>query len=397
MAVSALHRLLAGVAMTALLSAPVRGQSAAAKPESISSSAQVAAAIEQLGAFDFEARAKASQVVRRAEPGQAAAALIRAVDEHADGYVRFRALVLLSALNDPRAHDVMRRAIDDPNDRLREVGYSWFEVHPDPALTATLLERFEKELADFVRPAMLRAMAALGADVRVQQALLKDVFRGQDFFRSAAIEALGDHKAAYAIPALIDVAKLDGPLRDDAVIALGRIGDVRAVETLAALQRSGSRELQPLVAAALCLLGRNCDSHRSFLQQTLTFASKQDGYQALLRNTATALGVLGERGDAEALGVLLSAAEGAEDPVRAPLALALGRAAVRNPSFVLTAFAALPSIDGPLELLRDAFDMLEEDFAEEQFYAAIRRAYWGAPEESALRRAAGRFVGFLEF
>ncbi|MGE3842191.1 MAG: HEAT repeat domain-containing protein [Vicinamibacterales bacterium] len=397
MAVSALHRPLVGVAMTALLSAPVSGQSAAAQPESTSSPAQVAAAIEQLGAFDFDVRAKASQVVRRAAPGQAAAALIRAVDEHADGFVRFRALVLLSALNDPRAHDVMRRAIDDPNDRLREAGYSWFELHPDPALTGTFLERFEKELADFVRPALLRAMAALGTDVRVQQALLKDVFRGQDFFRSAVIEALGDRKAAYAVPALIDVAKLDGPLRDDAVLALGRIGDVRAVETLAALQRVGSRELQPLVAAALCLLGRNCDSHRRFLQQTLTFASKQDGYQALLRNTAIAVGVLAERGDADALGLLLSAAQGAEEPVRAPLALALGRVAVRNPSFVLTAFTALPSLDGPLELLRDAFDMLEEDFAEEQFYAAIRRTYWAAPPDGALRRTASRFVGFLEF
>jgi len=35
-------------------------------------------------------------------------------------------------------------------------------------------------------------------------------------FRSAVIEALGDYKAQYAVDALAAVAKLDGPLQDDA-------------------------------------------------------------------------------------------------------------------------------------------------------------------------------------
>lgn len=368
-----------------------------AQTEPTSSPEQVAAAINQLGTLDYVVRAKASQTIRRAPPAQAAPALIRAVDEHADGYVRFRALVLLSALNDPRAPEVMRRAIDDANDRLREVGYGWFEQHPDAALVPTLIDRFDKELAEFVRPALVRAVAAVGTDTRAQQLLLRDVFRGQDFFRSAVIEALGEHKASYAVEALTEVAKLDGPLRDDAVVALGRIGDSRAIDVLAALQRSGSRELQPLVAVALCLLGRNCDSHRAFLQQTLLFASKQDGYQALFRSTALGLGALAERGDGEALRILFDAGAGADDTARAPIALALGRVAVRNPLFVLDTLASLAALDGPLELLRDAFDMLEEDFAEEQFYAAVRRAYWQAADQSATRRVANRLVSFLEF
>ena len=65
-----------------------------------------------------------------------------------------------------------------------------------------------------------------------------DVGRGEDFFRGAVIEALGDYKAQYAVPAILTVAKLDGPLQDDAVLALGKIGDKSTLETMAALQRS---------------------------------------------------------------------------------------------------------------------------------------------------------------
>ena len=66
--------------------------------------------------------------------------------------------------------------------------------------------------------------------------------KGQDFFRSAVIEALGDYKAAYALPRSSEVAKLDGPLQDDAVLAIGKIGDKKSLDTLAALQRTAPRE-----------------------------------------------------------------------------------------------------------------------------------------------------------
>src|SRR5205814_4791971 len=134
--------------------------------------------------------------------------------------------------------------------------------------------------AGFVRPALVRALAALTAAaqgddaLRARQKLVGEVSRGEDFFRSAVIEALGDYKAGYAVEALVGVAKVDGPLQDDAALALGKIGDNHALETLAALQRSAPKATQPSIAAAICLLGVHCDSHENYLIETLKFADK---------------------------------------------------------------------------------------------------------------------------
>ena len=42
------------------------------------------------------------------------------------------ALVLLAGFGDPQVRSVMLPAIDDQNDRLREVAYAYFERNPDP-------------------------------------------------------------------------------------------------------------------------------------------------------------------------------------------------------------------------------------------------------------------------
>jgi HEAT repeat protein len=370
---------------------------AGAQPEPPVTAEQLDAAIDRLGTLEYAVRAKAAQTVRRAPAPAALAALLRAVDGHADGYVRFRALVLLSGYDDARTHEAMLRAIDDPNDRLREVGYAWLESHPDRALAPQLVKRLATELADFVRPALVRALAALGADPAVQKALVQEAFKGQDFFRSAAIEALGEHRAKYAVGALTEIAQLDGPLRDDAVLALGRIGDERAVATFSALQRTAPREEQPIVAAAICLTGRNCESHRRFLVETLGFATREVGFQELVRGAATGLGALAENGDAAAFQALVESGVASRDPARAPVALAVGRVAVRNPAFVLDALGRLADPEGAILLLRDAFDMLEEDLDEERFYVAVRRAFWQSASDDATRRLANRLISVLEF
>ena len=71
------------------------------------------------------------------------------------------------------------------------------------------------------------------------------------------------------MPTLIEIAKLEGPLQDDAAIALGKIGDKNALGTLAAMQQSAPKETQPAVAAAICLMGTNCSAHIGYLEKTL--------------------------------------------------------------------------------------------------------------------------------
>jgi HEAT repeat protein len=361
------------------------------------SAAELRAAIDKLGDLDYDMRSKAGRIVRRAPAAQAVPALLQAVQDHQDGYVRFRSLVLLTGFNDPRTVDQMEQELSSPNDRLREVAYGYFERHPKKDLTPRLLSALSKEEGEFVRPSLVRALAAVGDDPKVREALLVDTMRGVDYFRSTVIEALGDYKHAYAVQKLTEVANLDGPLRDDAVLALGNIGDKQALSTLAALQRTGGPAIQPTVAAAICLLGVNCSSHVGYLQKVLGFADDNAGHQELVRAAAAGLGAIAARGDADALGILLEQGIRSGDPIRAPLALAVSKVALRNTPLLLKVLEARKDQGEALELLAEGFDMLEEDLEEEQFFVTVRRGYWAAAEGSPLRRLSEQLITKLDF
>jgi len=353
--------------------------------------------IGSLGSLDYPVRTNAARQLRRAAAADAVPALTQAARSHPDEYVRYRAFVLLTSLNDRAASEVARGVLRDRNDRLRQVAYEWLERHPDPALTATLLSLLQTEQAEFVRPALIGAVAALGDNPEVQRAMIGETGRGLDLFRSAVIEALGDYKARYAFDTLSAIAKQDGPLQDDAAIALGKLKDQKALETLAGLQRTAPRDVQPSIAAAICLLGINCDSHENYLSETLKFSDKNIGFQELLRGAAAGLGALGVSGRRQALDVLIDIGMPSRDPARAPIALALAAVALRNTPLMMKALEERADRDGAIELMAEGFDMLEEDLDKERFFMQARRTFWESPEGSPRRALMQRLIGKLDF
>ncbi len=358
---------------------------------------QIRAAIDKLADFNYATRIAASRTIRRAPSAQAVPALLQAVSEHAVGFIRFRALTLLTGYHDPRTADAMETALTSPNDRLRELAYAYFEQNPRPALAPKMLAALDKEEGEFVRPALVRALAAMPEEPNVAAVLIRDAARGLDFFRSTVIEAIGDYKIAAAIPRLTEIAKIDGPLQDDAATALGKIGDKTALGTLATLQQSAPKEAQPAIAAAICLMGTNCSAHVGYLQKTLTFADTYPGYQDLLRGAAAGLGNIARQGNQDALRILFDVGVPSQDPVRAPVTLAIGLVALRNTPLLLKTLQARSDQGAAIGLVAEAFDMLEEDLEEERFFVYIRQAYWAAADGSPTRKLCEQLIMKLDF
>jgi HEAT repeat protein len=370
---------------------------ALAGASSIASQPSLSQAVDQLVSFDFKTRTEAARVVRRAPAAEAVPALSAAAMSHKDGYVRYRALVLLAGYGDASAGATMRKLLADPNDRIRAVTYGWFEHHPNREILPTLISALEREQSEFVRPALMRALASSQSEPAAQKALEPLIMRGEDYFRGSAIEALGDYQATWAREAIAKVAMLSGPLQDDAIVALGKLGSRDSLPVLATLQKDARDETQPSLAVATCLITKDCAAHIEYLTKTVTFAAGDPKYQALLRSASFALGALARRGDKQALTVLLDAGEPSKDPARAAIALAVGHVALRNPPLVLDVLESRKSLDLSTTLLQDAFDMLSEDFEEERFFVEIRRAYWAAAEGSARRRVTQALIDKLEF
>lgn len=369
----------------------------AQRPPQIETRQPLPAAIDALGSFEFDIRTRAAREIRRASAADTAALLEAAVRKHRDEYVRFRAFVLLSAIDETAAARVARDMIGDRNDRVRTVAFQWFGRHPDAAVIPRLVDALPAEQSEFVRPALTRALAAHGQDPRAKAALLPLVVRGEDSFRGAVIEALGDFRATYALREIADVAALDGPLQDDAITAIGKLGDVSMRATLASLQKTVPPDLLPTVAAALCLIGVECEAQFAYLTKTLTFAATTEGYQPLLRGAVHALAVLAASGHADALRLLLDSGVAASDATRAPIALSIGLVAFRDPGLVIRAVTDRMDATRVIELVGEAFEMLSEDFEEEQLYADVRRAYWAAPEGAPQRRLLEALIERLEF
>ena len=355
-------------------------------------------AVGRLGDFDHAPRMEAARTLRRAPADVVVPILATAARSNADEYVRYRALVLLSGFAGSSAASTMTALRGDRNDRVRMVVYAWFEHNPDPAVLPSLIEAFHKEDSEFVRPALTRALAAHSKDPRARAVLAPLVMKGADFFRGAVIEALGEYGASFAAADIAAVAELEGPLQDDAITALGRLGDPAHVPVLARLQRKAPEAIQPTIAAALCLLGRACEDTEKYLKDTLAFASRNTGYQALLRGVVHAQGMLALGGRKGALDALLDAGVTAKtEAVREPILLGLGTVALKQPELILTTLESRKDLDAVVGLFAEAFDTLAEDFEEERFFVLVRKAYWAAGPDSVRRRVAEALITRLEF
>jgi HEAT repeat protein len=356
------------------------------------------ATLTQLGSLDFKTRTTAAQTIRRAPAAAIVPMLVTAATANPDGYVRYQALVLLSGFGPEAAAKTMRDVMGDKNDRLRAVAYGWFEHHPDPSVTAALATALASEQSEFVRPALTRALAATRDDTRVTAVLVPLIQRGVNYFRSAVMEALGDYPSKAAVPLLLEAAQQDGPLRENAIEALGKIGDRSALQVLGPMEASVPADVQPSVAAALCNLGVDCESQTRFIIQMLRVASADDTRAAVTEAAAHALAVLAVAGKTDALAALLDAGEAAREPARSPIALAVGYLAIRQPAVIVRTVRERGNRPATLALLRDAFDILsDEDFERECFQADVRRVYWGAAEGSAERQTAQAIIAALEF
>jgi hypothetical protein len=111
----------------------------------------------------------------------------------------------------------------------------------------------------------------------------------------------------------------------------------------------------------------------------------------------TALTVLGASGSEPALATLAELAGAGRTQEMA--AVGFGGVALRNPGVVLEYIARAHAAeqDALVEVLHSAFERFEEDFAEEQFFAATRAAYWRAAEGSTERELMARVIQKLEF
>ena len=130
----------------------------------------------------------------------------------------------------------------------------------------------------------------------------------------------------------------------------------------------------------------------------LRAALTASGDESRARRSASALVVLGETGDAVAIEALVQAAAEAPSAVREEIAIGLATIGLRQPPRLLAWLAAHPpDRDAAVAILLEGFDMLDEDLAEEEFFAAARAEYWRASEGSGMRAVAAALIDRLEF
>ena len=285
----------------------------------------------------------------------------------------------------------METPMVSPNDRLREVAYAYFEKNPRPALAPKMLAALDKEEGEFVRPALVRALAAVPKDPKVAEVLIRDADA-----RRRLLPQHGDRGARRLqgrrrrARSSTEIAKIDGPLQDDAATALG---EDRRQES--ARDAGGSCSDGAKGSAAGNCRGDLPDGHQ------LLGAHRLSGEDAHLRRHLSWLpGSAARRRRRPRQHRASGQRRGAAHPVRRRHSLAGSGAragdardrpggAAQHAADAEELLEARPDQDGAIGIVAEAFDMLEEDLEEERFFVAVRTDLLGGrptarpPESSA--------------
>ena len=140
--------------------------------------AELRAAVDQLGDFEYAVRMESSRTLRRADPAVVVPILEEALRSHADSYVQFRSIVLVYGFDLPRRRAVFDEALESANDRVRAAAYEYFEQFPSRAVVPKLVAALDTETSEFVRPYLVRALAANDDTKDVQDRLVRDIEQG---------------------------------------------------------------------------------------------------------------------------------------------------------------------------------------------------------------------------
>ena len=183
------------------------------------------------------------------------------------------------------------------------------------------------------------------------------------------------------------------------MLALGKIGDKRSLETLAALQRTRARRpcsrRSPRRSACSASTARRT---RGYLERVAEVRDRDRRLPgSASRVDRAGLARSRSRATRTPLSQLLDVGGPSRDPARAAIALAFGAVALRNTPLMLKVLAGAGPIRSRDRPARRSVRHARRGLEEERFFATVRRGYWEAPEGSPARKIADALIQTLEF
>jgi|GEM_PF-1308620 len=220
------------------------------------------AALREPAAFEIRARTiMAIGAVGGVDLAPELATVASAAD---DPVLRHLAVRELAGLDTPATLEALRRALGDPDPRVRETAADGLGTRRDAAAEPLLIAGAKQEDWPLVRRAEVEALGRLcglaGRDLLIR-AIQKDV----DDVRRAALVGLArckDPRSASVLLQVVKARRVNGSLRELGAALLGELADARAAKPLADLlaglvnEAEGDLAIEAVVVASLRALGR---------------------------------------------------------------------------------------------------------------------------------------------